>query len=67
MSVDLENFRLGQSWVRRDGVGTPHPNPQHPLHPKTIQIESKYCLQHILWVWKLLEYSNIKIKEENAS
>ena len=48
MFVDLENFFLGQSWVRRDGVGTPHPTPQHTLHPKTIQIESKYCFKHIL-------------------
>ena len=44
MFVDLEIFRLGQLLVRLDGVGTPHPTP----HPKTIQIESKYCCKHIL-------------------
>ena len=31
---------LGQSWVGRDGVGTTHPFPQHPIHPTNIQIES---------------------------
>ena len=30
MFVDLENFRFSQLWVRRDGVGTPHPNPSTP-------------------------------------
>ena len=38
MFVDLENFRLGQSWVRRDGVGIPHPTPSTPYTQKLFKL-----------------------------